>query len=200
MELNLTIRNNIFNEIEIYTCDESYQIDDTVITESGTYQRHYASAHGCDSIVSYIISLGNGFTDERDGNTYCTVQIGDQVWMAENLRYLPYVNSISSYENTGWHDTIRCFVYGYDGTDVDEVKMTDNYMKYGVLYNITGDIMVDYLIGDSLVRVDTLCPAGWHIPTDSEWTQMEVFLENNGYNFDGFVDSLKKLNDQNFRK
>lgn len=194
VELDLTIGDFAFNEIEIYTCDESYQLDDTLITESGIYRRHYTSVHGCDSIVAYIVSLGNGITDERDGNTYCTVQIGDQVWMAENLRYLPNVNSISSmsenYYNR-WDDTVRCFVYGYDGTDVEEAKMTDNYTKYGVLYNISNVLWGegDYYIGDSLVRVDTLCPAGWHIPTDSEWTKMEVFLENNGYNFDGYMDT-----------
>ena len=192
VKLDLTIRDYSFNEIEIHTCDESYQIDDTLITENGVYQRHYTSVHGCDSIVSYIISLGNGFTDERDGNTYCTVQIGDQVWMAENLRYLPNVNSISSmsdnYLNYRWDDTIRCFVYGYDGMDVEEAKMTDNYTKYGVLYKMPM-IMAAYYIGDSLMSSDTLCPMGWHIPTDSEWTQLEVFLENNGYNFNGYIDN-----------
>ena len=84
--------------------------------------------------------------------------------------------------------TVRCFVYGYDGTDVEEAKMTDNYTKYGVLYNIPGDLF-DRVIGDSLVRVDTICPVGWHIPTESEWIKMEIFLENNGYNFDGYIDN-----------
>ena len=200
VELDLNILDYSFNEIEIHTCDESYQIDDTLITESGVYQRHYTSIHGCDSIVSYIVSLGNGFTDERDGNTYCTVQIGDQVWMAENLRYLPNVNSISmmseNYYDYWWGDTIRCFVYGYDGTDVEEAKMTDNYTKYGVLYKIP-EVMVDYYIGDSLVRADSICPVGWHIPTDSEWIQMEVFLENNGYNSNGYIDNDELMETHN---
>ena len=87
-----------------------------------------------------------------------------------------------------WDDTTRCFVYGYDGTDVNEAKMTDNYTKYGVLYKLP-EMLDDYYIMDSLVRTDTLCPAGWHIPTDSEWTRMEVFLENNGYNFNGCIDN-----------
>ena len=66
--------------------------------------------------------------------------------------------------------------------------MTDNYTKYGVLYKIP-EVMVDYYIGDSLVRADSICPVGWHIPTDSEWIQMEVFLENNGYNSNGYIDN-----------
>ena len=196
VELDLRIRDHILIETEVYTCDETYQLEDTLITESGTYQWHYTSVHGCDSAVSYIISLGNGFTDERDGNTYCTVKIGDQVWMAENLRYLPYVNSLSETAETfsdNWAaDTVRCFVYGYDGTDVNEAKMTDNYLKYGVLYNLP--ILFIAPLGH---ESDTICPAGWHIPSDSEWSRMEVFLENNGYNFDDYFDSDDDRNTHN---
>ena len=193
--LNLNISDNIYNEIEIYTCDESYQLGDTIVTQSGTYWRHYTSAHGCDSTVSYIVSLGNGFTDERDGNVYCTVQIGDQIWMAENMRYMPVVNSISE-ASANWNSSSReryYFVYGYDGTDVDEAKATDNYMKYGVLYTQPNS---GVLHGDSLV-VDVVCPAGWHLPSDDEWSRMEVFLENNGYNSDGYIDTDEDRNTHN---
>lgn len=174
IELDLVIRDYIFNEMEIYTCDDSYQLEDTIVTENGVFQRYYTSAHGCDSIVSYIVSLGNGFTDERDGNSYCTVQIGEQVWMAENLRYLPSVSSISSIMSYDF-DVEAYFVYGYEGSDVDEAKMTDNYSRYGVLYSAWASF--------------TACPAGWHLPSGDEWTQLEVYLENNGYNFDGYVDN-----------
>ena len=186
IKLDLDISDNIYNEIMIYTCDDSYQIDDTLVTESGVYLRHYTTAHGCDSTMAYIVSLGNGFTDERDGNTYCTVQIGDQIWMAENMRYMPAVNSISEASASWSYISLDryYFVYGYDGTDVEEAKSTDNYMKYGVLYT-RPNIGVHH--GDSLV-VDVVCPAGWHLPSDEEWSKMEVYLENNGYNFDGYID------------
>ena len=169
--LDVDIRNQIFNEIVVQTCDASYTFDGITYTESGIYQRLYTSVHGCDSLVSLRLTIGNGFTDERDGNSYCTLTIGNQVWMAENLRYLPsvYRSSEESYTES------RYYVYDYQGNNVEEAKATYNYNEYGVLYNN--------------IAAQTACPAGWHLPSDSEWTELEIYLENNGYNFDGYVDT-----------
>ena len=98
------------------------------------------------------------FTDPRDGNVYNTVTIGTQTWMAENLRYLPSV--VSPLRQSQY--TVYYYVYGYDGTDVDEAKATANYKTYGVLYNWTA--------------AKAACPAGWHLPTDEEWTQLTEYL------------------------
>lgn len=98
------------------------------------------------------------FTDSRDGNVYKTVKIGNQVWMAENLRYLPNVYgryAIATLSN-------RYYVYGYDGTNLVEAKATANYKTYGVLYNWVG--------------ANAACPAGWHLPTDEEWAQLTAYL------------------------
>jgi uncharacterized protein (TIGR02145 family) len=102
---------------------------------------------------------GNGLlTDARDGAVYKTVTIGDQVWMAENLKYLPSVNG----PGTGSETTPLYYVIGYDGTNVSDAKATANFSKYGVLYNWTA--------------AKTACPAGWHLPGDTEWTQLTDFL------------------------
>lgn len=169
--LDIDIRNQIFNEIVVQTCDEIYTWDGITYTESGIYQRMYTSVHGCDSLVSLVLTVGNGFTDQRDGNSYCTITIGDQVWMAENLRYLPsvYRSNQESYTES------RYYVYDYQGNNVEEAKDTYNYNEYGVLYNN--------------IAAQTACPAGWHLPSDSEWTELEIYLENHGYNFDGYIDS-----------
>ena len=169
--LDIEIRNQIFNEIVVKTCDESYTWDGITYTESGIYQRMYTSVHGCDSLVSLVLTVGNGFTDERDGNSYCTITIGNQVWMAENLRYLPsvYRSNQESYTES------RYYVYDYQGNNVEEAKSTYNYNEYGVLYNN--------------IAAQNACPAGWHLPSDSEWTELEIYLENNGYNFDNYIDS-----------
>lgn len=169
--LDIDIRNQIFNEIVVQTCDEIYTWDGITYTESGIYQRMYTSVHGCDSLVSLVLTVGNGFTDQRDGNSYCTITIGDQVWMAENLRYLPsvYRSNQESYTES------RYYVYDYQGNNVVEAKDTYNYNEYGVLYNN--------------IAAQTACPAGWHLPSDSEWTELEIYLENHGYNFDGYIDS-----------
>lgn len=103
------------------------------------------------------------FTDPRDNNVYKTLQLGNQVWMAENMRYLSRVNPPSN--------NLGNWVYGYVGTDVNEAKATDNYKIYGVLYN--------------WAQATNACPTGWHLPSDDEWAELENFLIANGYNFDG---------------
>jgi uncharacterized protein (TIGR02145 family) len=112
-------------------------------------------------------SESDTFTDSRDGNVYKTVTIGEQTWMAENLAYLPSVVGPVKLSYT----IPYYYVYGYDGANVSAAKATDNYSTYGVLYNWPAAL--------------TACPAGWHLPSDAEWAQLETFLANNGYNYDG---------------
>lgn len=114
------------------------------------------------------------FTDPRDGKVYKTIKIGDQVWMAENLAYLPIVN-------IQWATSISqpyYFVNGYNGTDTAEAKATDNYKTYGALYNWPA--------------AKEACPKGWHLPSNAEWTQLENYLINNGYGYDGNADNIAK--------
>lgn len=100
------------------------------------------------------------FTDPRDGQTYRWIEIEGQIWMMENLRYLPSVGSLPRVSRT----RPQYNVYGYRGTSVSEAKATDNYKIYGVLYNwpaaMKGDGMRD------------ACPPGWHLPTDEEMDLM----------------------------
>jgi uncharacterized protein (TIGR02145 family) len=107
------------------------------------------------------------FTDSRDGHIYKTVTIGDQVWMAENLAYLPSVVGPATESYTASY----YYVYGYDGTSVATAKAKTNYQTYGVLYNWPAAL--------------TACPSGWHLPSDAEWTDLSAYLIANGYNYDG---------------
>ena len=96
----------------------------------------------------------------HDGYDYSTVQIGDQCWFAENCRYLPVVSPYSASSTTDPY----YYVYGYEGTDVTAAQATANYETYGVLYNWPAAI------------TEGLCPSGWHVPTDAEFTQLTNFL------------------------
>jgi uncharacterized protein (TIGR02145 family) len=98
------------------------------------------------------------FTDPRDGNSYKWVKIGEQIWMAENLAYLPAVYPPTS----GSYTEPRYYIHGYYGSDLAAAKQEDNYTTYGVLYNWTAAIAA--------------CPSGWHLPTDEEWKQLEMLL------------------------
>jgi uncharacterized protein (TIGR02145 family) len=98
------------------------------------------------------------FTDSRDNHVYKWLRIGDKIWMAENLAFIPSVYPPESGSNT----EPRYYVYGYAGNDVAEGKQSDNYSSFGVLYNWTA--------------ASTASPSGWHLPSDEEWKQLELYL------------------------
>lgn len=114
------------------------------------------------------------FTDSRDGNIYKIVEIGDQVWMAENLKYLPKL-SLSPVLDSAFAKPVY-FVYDYMGTNIEEAKKTDNYKTYGVLYNWFAAVnATDDNIPDTS-DIKGICPDGWHLPSKTEWMKIKVVL------------------------
>ncbi len=113
-----------------------------------------------------------GFTDPRDNNLYNAVLIGNQVWLAENLKFLPQVSSPSSYNNY----TPFYYVYGYIGTNVSDAKATSNYKTFGVLYNWTAAMAGMPSSNTNPSNIQGVCPPRWHLPSDEEWIEMEIFL------------------------
>src|SRR5690554_2612480 len=148
------------------------------------YLRAYATnsaGTSYGSIMSFTTqegSSGSTFTDPRDGKVYQTVVIGNQVWMAENLAYLPSVNMVAD----GSEDAAGSYyyVYGYDGTNVADAKATDNYATYGVLYNWTAAMDGEASSTTNPSGIQGVCPAGWHLPSDAEWTELTDYLGGTG--------------------
>jgi uncharacterized protein (TIGR02145 family) len=99
----------------------------------------------------------NSVTD-ADGNVYPTVIIGTQEWMAENLKTTKYCNgdSIPNVADDITFDT---------GAWVNYQNDIQYEEKYGKLYNW-------YAVNDSR----NVCPCGWHVPTDAEWTTLTDYL------------------------
>lgn len=124
------------------------------------YVRAYATNHAGTSYGSEITfeTLSASFTDPRDGSVYQTVKIGNQIWMAENLRYLPHVSDLA----LGSVETPFRYVHSYSGINVEEAKATDNYINYGALYN--------------WAAAQDACPSGWHLPSEAEFTVLIEFL------------------------
>ena len=116
----------------------------------------------------------NTFTDARDGHVYKTITIGSQVWMAENLKYLPSVVG----SGTGSKSTPYYYIYGYIGIDVAGAKATFNYSTYGVLYNWPAAMSGDASSDGNPSHIQGVCPNGWHLPSDAEWTQLTTYLGN----------------------
>ncbi|MCK5815837.1 MAG: hypothetical protein KAH07_07830 [Flavobacteriaceae bacterium] len=108
------------------------------------------------------------FTDSRDSHVYKWVEIGNQVWMVENL----------SYTGTGIQNITDELTW-YDNSDADAWAYYDNSTskgsEYGVLYQWEA--------------AKTACPDGWHLPTNAEWLELENYLKDNGYSYDGTVGS-----------
>ena len=109
---------------------------------------------------------------EYQGYDYETVLIGDQCWFAENLRSENYDNGDAipaNLSNSEWDQVTSgaVAVYGEDAgcynysPDIDACDPAQSLEEYGRLYNWHA---VDDARG--------LCPSGWHVPTDGEWTVM----------------------------
>ena len=99
--------------------------------------------------------------EDTDGNVYETVWIGEQLWMAENLKVTHYNNGdaithITNEEHWGSMDEGQYGVYDDEPTNAN---------IYGNIYNWA-------VIGD----IRGICPVGWHVPSDDEYTVLTDFL------------------------
>jgi uncharacterized protein (TIGR02145 family) len=140
---------------------------------SGT--TYYIRAYATNSVGTGYgdqVNFTTNIIDTRDGKVYQTVTIGNQEWMAENLKYLPSVVDPS----VGSSTTPCYYVYGYDGTNVTAAKATTNYDTYGVLYNWTSAMAGSASSGSNPSCVQGVCPDGWHLPSDAEWTELTDYL------------------------
>ena len=113
-------------------------------------------------------------TDDRDGQTYKTVKIGEQWWMAENLNYaytgVPFKVRGFTSDSTSWcydNDAANCAKYGRLYTwaaAMDSAGIipgnTANGCGYGKLCKLGN------------VKVRGVCPEGWHLPTEAEWSTL----------------------------
>jgi uncharacterized protein (TIGR02145 family)/prepilin-type N-terminal cleavage/methylation domain-containing protein len=116
-----------------------------------------------NGLVSW--KCGENFLDERDNNSYKTIQFGNQCWFAQNLAYLPSVQgNNTTFVDMGIAKTPAYGVYGYTGDDVATAKATVNYKTYGVLYNWYGAVNSSLTDG-SAEGAQGACPPGWRVPT-----------------------------------
>jgi uncharacterized protein (TIGR02145 family) len=100
---------------------------------------------------------------DSDGNFYNVVSIGTQVWMAENLKTTKYANgdiigtTIPSTLDVSGEDTPK-YQWAYNGDE-------NNVDEYGRIYT-----------WDAVNDDRNICPEGWHVPSDTEWTTLELQL------------------------
>ncbi len=98
---------------------------------------------------------------DYDENNYTIVQIGDQWWMAENLKTTKYSTGDDIPEVTGASDWMGLSTGAYCYFD----NNPDNAIIYGCLYN-----------WQAVIDNRNACPANWHVPSDAEWIVLSSFL------------------------
>jgi uncharacterized protein (TIGR02145 family) len=114
-----------------------------------------------DNNIVFNPDLTYGTISDIDGNTYKTIQIGEQEWMAQNLAATKYNDGTAiplETSSSGWSN-LTTPAYCWYNNDEATYKA-----DYGALYNWY------------VVETGKLCPTGWHVPTDAEWKELELYL------------------------
>jgi uncharacterized protein (TIGR02145 family) len=110
----------------------------------------------------FNMELSYGSLNDIDGNSYKTIQIGSQTWMAENLKTTKFNDGTDMQNVTDsatWANLSTpayCFLFN---------EPTVFKATYGALYNWFA------------VNTGKLCPSGWHVPSDVEWHDLSLFLD-----------------------
>jgi len=123
-------------------------------------------------------TLEYGNLSDLDNNPYRTIIIGSQEWMADNLRTTKYSNGETIPNITTddeWNQQIDGAFCWYENNESSYKNL------YGALYNW-------YTVAD----IRGICPAGWHVPGDADWTVLTDYLTANGYGYGGSGEDIAK--------
>jgi len=125
----------------------------------------YLVKMNADDVLIYpgssSFTCGDPITDPRDEQTYNTVQIGGQCWMAENLNIGTRIDGVEEMTDNG---IIEKYCYDNDPANCD---------IYGGLYQ--WNEMMEYT---TTLGIQGICPNGWYIPTDDEWKILEGTVDS----------------------
>jgi uncharacterized protein (TIGR02145 family) len=115
---------------------------------------HYHMANIDSVVIIPGCTCPDSVTDSRDNETYAVIKIGDDCWMAENLRYdVPGVFGAS-----------------------DTVNSASPSPDYGRLYDWATVMNSAPTSSSNPSGVPGICPSGWHLPSEAEWNEMEMAL------------------------
>ncbi len=152
----------------------------TTKTETGlicitSYTRYVWAYNSCGTSIPTTLTQSttnvdcpSSITDPRDGKIYGAVLIGCQCWLAQNLNLGKKIPGIWDQIN---NDTIEKYCYNND---------TNYCNTYGGLYQWKEAMQYSTTPG-----VQGICPSGWHIPTDAEWTTLDTYLGSAYYGSGG---------------
>lgn len=134
-----------------------------------------ALQYSCEKKDEIVSETELGTIIDYEGNKYNTIQLGDQWWMVSNLKTthyadgmeIPLVESNSDWEDLGYDDKAYCF---YNNSTNNEARI------YGALYTWAAAMNSTTSSYNNPSEVQGVCPDGWHLPSDEEWKELELFL------------------------
>lgn len=149
--------------IENLTPDTKYYARAYAINDAGAAYGsvlEFTTTGSVTGNIAFNTGLTYGSVNDNDGNTYKTIDIGDQTWMAENLKTTKYNDGtdIPIVTDTSTWVNLSTPAYCWYLNDGEKYKNV-----YGALYNWHS------------VSTGKLCPAGWHVPDDTEWETLATF-------------------------
>jgi len=115
----------------------------------------------CGNPVNPPFVCGTDTASDADNNSYTTVQIGTQCWLQQSLNTTKYANGDAIPEVTG----NSAWAALSDGAWSHYGNVASNSNTYGRLYNYF-----------AATDERGICPVGWHIPTETDWVDLEVYL------------------------
>ena len=142
---------------------------------------------------------GTSLVSDHEGNTYHTIQLGNQCWTKENMRCTtsPKGAPFSALEKQTWVDEVtgeEHVMYGnwnnqaiyFNNTEINADLVTRGYLynawaaldtMYITGVNEWGDIYGDINFDTSFAGRRGICPKGWHLPTHSEWGELRTYVQ-----------------------
>ena len=160
-----------------------FNSDLTGLTAGTTYYvRAYATnsaGTGYGNVVQFT-TYSENVVEDFEGNIYRTVTIGNQVWMAENLRATKYAdgtNIVTGLNDTEWNTTTNGALAIYPYSEVDGLNSDEDVVNaYGILYNWF-----------AASNEKGICPTGWKVPSVADWDELLTFLIDDGYSNNSYA-------------
>lgn len=139
------------------------------------YIRAYATnlagtSYGNQETFTTPLICGTSTITDYDNNIYHTVKIGNQCWLKENIRSTHYSDGTSIPQGSNTLST----TIGYRYTP----NSNANISTYGYLYNWRAAIRTSSSSSANPSGVQGICPNGWHLPSENEWSQLSNYLKS----------------------
>ena len=158
-----------FSSVTPQSSDSETSVSSSSTKPSSSSVESSSSSSVPEGYVDPSTVVAGTMTDERDGQTYKTVTIGTQTWMAENLNYaytgVPYLFDENSSDSNSWcykNDSLNCVKYGRLYTWAAAMDSVGTW-------SANGKGCGDGKTCSPTYPVRGICPEGWHLPDTTEW-------------------------------